>query len=184
MFVANGHVEDRTWAGTGEPYRMPPQVFHNAGNGRFVEVSANAGEYFRNKWLGRGTAVADFDRDGRIDLAVNHQLAPTEILLNRTQCDPISSLRLIGTRSNRNATGCKIETLDNLGKLVGIRISSGGTSFQAANSSEIMPLTLKSQPYKIRICWPSGLIEEQKAPMQNPTVIIEGTGDRMPINTN
>jgi len=47
---------------------IAPLVFHNDGNGRFTEVSAKLGIDKPGKGL--GIALADFDRDGRIDLAI------------------------------------------------------------------------------------------------------------------
>lgn len=58
LFVANGHVEDRTWNGRGEPFEMPPQLFLNSHNGKFADVSASSGDYFAKQWLGRGVAWA------------------------------------------------------------------------------------------------------------------------------
>jgi hypothetical protein len=43
-------------------------VFHNDGNGRFTEVSAKAGLDKPGKGL--GIAIADYDRDGKIDIMV------------------------------------------------------------------------------------------------------------------
>lgn len=47
---------------------IAPLVYHNDGNGHFTEISAKLGIDKPGKGL--GIAVADFDRDGRIDLAV------------------------------------------------------------------------------------------------------------------
>ena len=48
---------------------MPNQVFLNTG-GRFVNVSEDAGPGKAQPALHRGAVFADFDRDGRIDIAV------------------------------------------------------------------------------------------------------------------
>ncbi len=47
---------------------VAPLVFHNDGNGRFSEVAEKAGLAKPGKGL--GIAIADYDRDGRIDLFV------------------------------------------------------------------------------------------------------------------
>ncbi len=45
-------------------------LFHNDGNGRFTDVSVSAGVGGSGKEWGTGCAFVDYDRDGRLDLAV------------------------------------------------------------------------------------------------------------------
>jgi hypothetical protein len=40
------------------------------GKGRFHDVARSCGEYFRQKYVGRGAAFADYDDDGDIDILV------------------------------------------------------------------------------------------------------------------
>ena len=47
---------------------ISPLVFHNDGNGHFTEVAAKIGLDKPGKGL--GIAIADFDRDGKIDIAI------------------------------------------------------------------------------------------------------------------
>jgi hypothetical protein len=47
---------------------ITPLVYHNDGNGHFTEVSAKTGISVPGKGL--GIAIADFDRDGKVDFAV------------------------------------------------------------------------------------------------------------------
>ncbi|HEY0785469.1 MAG TPA: VCBS repeat-containing protein, partial [Acidobacteriaceae bacterium] len=51
-----------------------PLVFHNDGHGRFSEVAAKYG--FTQAGKGLGLAVADWDRDGRIDVAIANDSMP------------------------------------------------------------------------------------------------------------
>jgi len=160
LFVANGHVDDRTWSGHGEPYRMPPQLFLNNRNGRFVEVSDSAGPYFQGLWLGRGVSTGDLDRDGRIDLVVSHQRAPSVVLRNETSTAAGSlTLRLIGTESNRNGYGARIR-LTGQGREIVRELSSGG-SFQSGLSAEIHLVLPDETGHEIRILWPSGRIDSR-----------------------
>jgi hypothetical protein len=49
---------------------ISPLVYHNDGNGHFTEVAAKLGLAEPGKGL--GIAVADFDRDGKIDIAISN----------------------------------------------------------------------------------------------------------------
>ncbi len=59
----------------------PPLVFHNDGNGHFTEVAAKIGLDVPGKGL--GIAIADFDRDGHIDLAVANDSMPEFLYRNK-----------------------------------------------------------------------------------------------------
>jgi enediyne biosynthesis protein E4 len=47
---------------------ISPLVYHNDGNGHFTDVTAKAG--FDKPGKGLGVAIADYDRDGKIDIVV------------------------------------------------------------------------------------------------------------------
>ncbi len=49
---------------------VTPLVYHNDGNGHFTEVSEKTGISVPGKGL--GIAIADFDRDGKVDFAVSN----------------------------------------------------------------------------------------------------------------
>src|SRR5205814_2249079 len=68
--VANGHVQRNNEQISGNPTAQEAQLFRGDGHGRFRDVSGQAGAYFGERYLGRGLAWADFDNDGRPDLAV------------------------------------------------------------------------------------------------------------------
>jgi hypothetical protein len=53
---------------------IAPLVYHNDGNGHFTEVSAKVGLDKPGKGL--GIAIADFDRDGKIDIVVANDSMP------------------------------------------------------------------------------------------------------------
>ena len=60
---------------------IAPLVYHNDGNGRFTEVSAKLGLNVPGKGL--GIALADYDRDGHIDLFVANDSMPEFLYHNK-----------------------------------------------------------------------------------------------------
>ena len=63
LFIANGdphhlYVEEATLA-------------RYDGQGRFVDMARQSGEFFAHKFVGRGAAFADFDNDGDLDILMN-----------------------------------------------------------------------------------------------------------------
>lgn len=60
---------------------IAPLVYHNDGNGRFTEVAQKAGLALPGKGL--GIALADYDRDGRIDLFIANDSMPEFLYHNK-----------------------------------------------------------------------------------------------------
>ena len=49
---------------------------------RWTDVGEQAGDYFSSKWMGRGLAVSDFDRDGDLDVYVANDSDPNYLFRN------------------------------------------------------------------------------------------------------
>ena len=83
LVATNGHVGNLSQHGI--PYQMPTQFFWNAGAGRFVEMpAARLGPFFSGKYLGRGLARLDWNRDGREDFALTQLETPAALVSNLT----------------------------------------------------------------------------------------------------
>jgi len=179
LFVTNGHVHDRlAQLGKNEPYEQEPQVFLNQGGARFLDDSASAGTFFQNKQVGRGCAVADFNRDGLADLAVSHLNGKLVLLENRSlSAGPSISLKLIGTTSNRSAIGARVELTTDSRKLT--RYRRGSSSYLSADEGGILAGLGKSQtPVSVKVTWPQGKTEIWSGLRPGGRyTLIEGTSD-------
>jgi enediyne biosynthesis protein E4 len=158
LFVANGHVEDRTWNGRGEPFEMLAQVFRNLGNGKFEDASNSAGEYFNSPLLGRGVSVVDLNGDGGTDLVVSQQLAVPSILINDRPDASAVVLRLVGTLSNRNGFGAKLEIFGSDSKPPRRVELMPGTSYQSSHSLDVIVSGEKES--RVQVTWPSGVKQQ------------------------
>jgi hypothetical protein len=66
-------------------YVQEDSIVRNLGNGKFEDVSSAAGDYFHEKYVGRGGAGFDYDNDGDIDLVVVNQNEYAKLLRNDTR---------------------------------------------------------------------------------------------------
>jgi len=80
IFTSNSHVNDRVELFESAVYKEPDTVFVNLGNGTFADVSAEAG--LTGAKAHRGSAYADFDGDGKIDVVVSSLEGPVELWHN------------------------------------------------------------------------------------------------------
>jgi enediyne biosynthesis protein E4 len=158
IVATNGHVDDRTWQDGGEPYRMRPQLYRNARNGKFEETSEWSGEFFRKTWIGRGLATGDLDLDGRIDAIVCHQQDSSVVIRNESAGGNSIILRLVGTRSNRNGIGARVEIVSPNSQPLQRQLVGGG-GFQSASALEVHVGIGQSSRQQIRIHWPSGGVD-------------------------
>jgi hypothetical protein len=112
ILVAGGHiypeVDQAPHLNTG--YRQPNTLYRNLGGGRFADVSGAAGPGLASVESSRGLAVADIDRDGDVDVVLTNLDAPPNLLINEGEGRGAwLAVRLVGSRSNRDAIGALIE---------------------------------------------------------------------------
>ncbi|QDT91955.1 CRTAC1 family protein [Gimesia algae] len=160
LFVTNGHVHDRlSQLGKSEPYEQEPQLFLNLAGSRFNDVSAQSGEFFRKKQVGRGCAVADFNQDGLVDLAISHLNERLVLLENRSeQIHQSIALQLVGTTSNRSAIGAVLEVTCDARKMT--RLRKGSSSYLSADEAWITcGLGDCNSPVTVKVRWPGGKTE-------------------------
>lgn len=168
LFVANGHVDDLSYFG--KPYRMQPQLMSFRSDKRF-QLLTSAGEYFSKELLGRAVVKLDWNRDGKTDLVVGHLRDPYSLLTNYSESKNSSlTIRLIGTKSNRDAVGA-IVTLQKDGEKFVQQVTSGD-GYQASNSREIMFTVAEGHDYELSIEWPSGHAEHKFIPATDNIVTI------------
>lgn len=170
LIVANGHIDDVRWKS--EPWTMPTQLFHNQGNGRFQVQSQSSGDYFQEKQLGRGVASLDWNRDGRRDFIVVHQDRQVALLENQTETAYRSlSIRLIGKKSNRSATGARVVVESG-----GIRRRmdlNGGDGFYCTNERSMCFGLGSISIGQLQISWPSGVTQSISFDGETTLTVVE-----------
>jgi hypothetical protein len=108
----------------------------------------------------RGAAYADFDGDGRLDLAVSQNAAPTRLFRN-IGATPGLRVRLSGPRANPTAVGAQIRL--RYGERSGpVREIQAGSGYWSQNGA-IQVLGLGGDPTALWVRWPDG--QEQVVPL-------------------
>ena len=109
LFAARGNVLDNIAQFSNRQYEEPNAVFRNLGNGKFQDVSAEAGPDFQKAAAHRGAAFGDLDNDGRIDAVVSVLNGKVQYFHNISKnANHWILLKLTGRRSNRMAIGAQI----------------------------------------------------------------------------
>jgi hypothetical protein len=147
------------------------RLFHNEGD-HFREMAQSAG--FTSLLDGRGVAIADFDGDGALDVAVSNCGAGP--LLYRNEVSPLQpwvEVELRGTASNRDAIGARVTLV--AGGQRQMREIDGGNGF-SAQSWRVLHFGLGANQTadEIQVRWPSGKRQVFKdVPVRSRLLIVE-----------
>ncbi len=164
LFVANGHVLDLMddIDTTGNlSYYQTNQLLRNdsrAGKRRFVDVSTQSGASFAIKNVGRGTAVADYDNDGDLDLLVNGVADPPRLLRNDGgNHNHWLTVELVGA-IHRDALGALVTATPAAGSPQVRERQSGGSYLSAHDPRLHFGLGTATQ-VDLEIRWPNGQVQ-------------------------
>jgi len=137
-------------------YKDRAILYQNLTNGKFQDISAEAGPAFLEKHSSRGVAFGDYDNDGTVEIAVNNQNEAPSLL--KQSVNPPGHwiiLKLIGTRSNRSAIGARVKLIANHHAQCG-EVRSGGSYLSQSDLRLHFGLASATRIDSIEIHWPSG----------------------------
>ena len=158
LFVANGHVMDvvAEWDSS-QTYQQTNQLLQNEDGERFADVSPDLGPAFVATNVGRGTAVADYDDDGDLDLLVTTVADHPRLLRNdggnRNHWLQIS---LVG-KVHPDALGARVAV-----ETDGVRQTQerqSGGSYLSSHDPRLHFGLGQSTRADVEITWPSGQIQ-------------------------
>ena len=154
LFVVNGHLYPEVES-LDYKYLQSKLLFRNTGRGRFVETTQEAGEDLRRPSGGRGAAFGDFDNDGDLDVAVTNIDGLPELFRNDGGNQKhFLSLRLVGTQSNRDGVGARVQV--STGSTTQLAEVRSGGSFMSQNDMRLHFGLGKAAAADVSIRWPSG----------------------------
>ncbi len=159
LFIANGHVyPDAHDADAQTAYAERNQIFWNVGEGRFEEGSFSSDDAMEEVYSSRGGAFGDVDDDGDPDIVVVNIDDRPSLLRNEGGGGHWIGLRLIGTRSNRDAMGARVWVRS--GPLVQMKeVHTSGSFLSSSDPRLLFGLGERTNVDEIRIRWPDGIEE-------------------------
>jgi hypothetical protein len=152
LFVTRGHVQSLQ-AAPRVTVEQPNTVFRNLGAMTFAAL--DVGLPARH----RGSAVADFNGDGRLDVVVTAIGGPAEIWMNESPGDAHwLELALEGTRSNRSGIGARVKVVTkSMTQYDHVSTAAGYASSSAGPLHFGLGKNVSADVVEIR--WPSGAMQ-------------------------
>lgn len=132
LFIANGHIYPQvdSHLAYGESYAQPNQLFNNSKD-YFKETTSEAGDGFKIRLSSRGTAFADYDNDGDLDvLVINMDALPT---LLRNDGGNAKNWLSIELKDQNNISGIGSIVTVKIGNLTQTREIRSGNSYASQN---------------------------------------------------
>ena len=168
LLAVNGSVsiiEAQARANDPFPLKMRDQLYRNLRNGRFEDVSGQAGAIFQREDVGRGAAFGDVDNDGDTDVVVGVAAGRTKLLVNNVGSrNHWLGLRLVGQATPRDMLGARVGVVLPNGSTLWRRVRSDG-SYASANDPRVLVGLGPDVPaaLRVRVQWPDGTSAEWPA---------------------
>jgi enediyne biosynthesis protein E4 len=155
LYSANGDVDY-----LGSNAKQSDTLFRNRDGTTFTDVSAGTGVAFTAKGFHRGSAFADLDNNGSLDIVVTGLNERPRILLNTgTPGAHWLLLDLQGTRGSRDAIGATVKVTTASGRTLHNHVSVSTGLMSSSDRRVHFGLGAESAIASVEIRWPGGQVQ-------------------------
>jgi len=178
IHVANGHVIDNVKLYQSNlTYAQKDLLFENTG-GKFRDVTALAGPALRAERIGRGLAVADFDNDGNLDVAIS-SLGQRAVLLKNQGARPGNWITILAKGKRTNSFGLGTTVTIQTSEGVQVREINNVASYLSSNDVRLHAgLGAARAIQQIEVVWASGTKRVLKDVAVNQNLVIEEASEK------
>jgi hypothetical protein len=175
LVAVNGHIDETVRQRPGNVgFAQPPHLFLNDGKGNFHDVASQAGGGFAQPKVARGLAYGDFDRDGDVDLLITTNGGAAYLYRNDLRVQNRSlRLRLVGTKSNRDALGAVARVFGPEG-MQSRMVKSGSSYLSQSEPALTFGLGTRRDAARVVVEWPGGSVQEFKNLAAGSYRLVEG----------
>ncbi len=183
FFAANGHVQPQVeTTQQGISYAEAPHLFINPGDGTFEDKAPETGGVLLKNIVARGSAYADYDRDGDLDVLITENDGPVHLWRNDLN-NGAHFLRVYtkGVESNRDGIGTQLVAYAN-GLRQMRRIRTAVSYLSASEKAATFGLGAATRLDSLVVYWPSGLVERFSDVRGDQEILLEeGAGEIRPF---
>jgi enediyne biosynthesis protein E4 len=153
-------------------------LIENEGDGKYVDARQKGGVFFETKIRARGSAILDFNNDGRMDALITSMGDRPFLIQNRDKSgNHWLKLSLEGTRSNRDGFGAKVR-LEADGKRYSQEAHCPVGFLMQSDKRLHFGLGKAATIEKVEIRWPSGQVQELGNVRADQVLKVKEPGER------
>jgi enediyne biosynthesis protein E4 len=153
-------------------------LFRGLGDGRFEDVSRQAGAVLSKRTVARGACFADYDNDGKMDAFVVNLGAQATLVHNiSTNAGHWVAIKLTGTKSNRDGIGARVDVYAGGKRYMEERVA--GSGYLSQNDDRLhFGLGAATEVDKIVVHWPSGQEQTLEKQAVDRVLTVQEPGER------
>jgi hypothetical protein len=140
--------------------RQHDTMFRNLGGKSFADVSAELGPDFLRQGFQRGSAFADLNDDGFLDLVVTSLNEKPRILMNSGEGGHWLLIDTVGRKSNRDGVGAVIKVVTASGRVLYNHVTSSVGFMSSSDKRVHFGLGDEKSVQSVEIRWPSGIVQQ------------------------